>query len=205
MRPEDYDIWVDRFLREELREEELASFLQQVKEDDNLRIKLAEMKALQASVRKSSLKKKMNFLQEVEKEYEGSDSSTRKNKGRSLWWFLGGVLLACLLAYFLWPQKPAAPSEKYAAFFEEDYISTIQHKTMRSTVQTDSLSRDQRYAYNLYAGQLYEDAIPFLRDLWEENRDTLAYYYLGYSYLGIGEDDQGEQILDQVKHIYEKR
>jgi hypothetical protein len=94
-------------------------------------------------------------------------------------------------------EEVKGPSEKYAQLFEEgEFEKTFEHKLYRSLDHPLELSKDQIYAYNLYVERQFLTAIPYLNDLWGGSRDTLAYKYLGYSYLGIGDDQKGEEIFN---------
>lgn len=91
---------------------------------------------------------------------------------------------------------PTAYKQLFAEVFDQKLIL---HSTKRSVVQPRDLSSEQRRAYEMYSVQLFEEAIPLLDDLWREKQDTLALFYLGVSYMGVGEQKKGFEIFDKVE------
>ena len=67
---------------------------------------------------------------------------------------------------------------------------------------------EQKIAYDLYAIQEFEDAIPKLNQLWKIQNDTMAYFYMGISYLATGNTSEAEKILSDnaiISNVYLKQ
>jgi len=214
------DILIDRFLRGELTEDEHTSFQRMLNEEEGFGQRVKEMQELQAGVRESVLQEKRAFLDDldteivtkIQKPNEGAMSDGGRSnssdglKLRRLWW-LAAAAVFFIGAMIFWPKEEVkGPTEEYAYIFQdEEFEKTFEHRLFRSRDQPLNLSDDQIYAYNLYVDQQFEIAIPVLKDLWERTGDLIAYKYLGYSYLAVGENLKGEEIFkyfsnDEIMH-----
>ncbi len=155
-----------------------------------------ELKILTEGIRVSALNEKLSMLQDWENKHQ-------TNPGKSIKWrkWLGLIFLVSMAGYLFYlftlkegKKVPVEYEGLYAQRFDEELIL---HKTKRAVVQTDSLSQEQRRAYEMYSIQLFDEAIPLLDDLWESKKDTLALFYLGVSRIGIGEKEAGLDILQR--------
>jgi|GEM_PF-1778863 len=72
----------------------------------------------------------------------------------------------------------------------------IRHETIRSSQKKQLLTDDQQMAYNNYVLRDFRDAKPLLKNLWDNERDTLALYYLGISQWYSGEENKAKEILE---------
>ena len=202
------DILIDRFLRGELTEEEKKDFQLKLENEEEFSQKVKEMEEVQSGLRESVLEEKRVFLEELEAEVmlegeksekgresiEGKGKSGGGVKVRRLWWFAAAAVMV-VLAMMVWPdsiEEMKGPSAEYAYLFEEEFETLIKHETMRSAEYVDPYSKEQREAYTLFAAQLFKEAIPKLEKLWEMENDSLALEYLGWSWIGIGEDEKGK-------------
>lgn len=206
------DILIDRFLRGELTEKELISFNQMIEKDEDFRLRVKEMEEIGAGVRESVLKEKRELLEEMESEIMSGDQHSKEaNKSierevgsgggwkiRRLWW-LAAAVAVLIGVIVVWPEEVKGPSEEYAYLFEEEFETLIKHETMRSSDWDDPYTPEQRKAYNLFAAKEFKKAIPLLEFLWVNNNDILSLRYLSYSYLGIGNLNQGEFYLNLYK------
>ena len=81
----------------------------------------------------------------------------------------------------------------------------IRHETIRSSQKKQLLTDDQQMAYNNYVLRDFRDAKPLLKNLWDNDRDTLALYYLGISQWYSGEESKAKEILElPFYNTYEK-
>lgn len=144
---------------------------------------------------------RLNVLSERKTDLEDAEEELMKSRSASFtrrrWLSIAASLLILITAVW-WVNQPTAkgPSEEYRRFFEEDFHTLIKHPTMRSSDWVDPLTQEQRYAYQLFQAQLFEEAIPELERLWEEKQDSLARYYLGWSYIGMGDTSRGKLLIE---------
>lgn len=177
--------------------EEMVSFEERLKEDSALNEQFEEMKIINEGIRLSVLDEKLNLLKDLENK-EVSEKEETAILGGWKKWLVVAILIGILSVVWIYVlTPPPGPSEKYAEMFEEgNWDKYVKHEKLRSTTD-DKLSPKQNRAYDLYTIQAFEEAIPELEELWETQRDTLAFYYLGISYLGIGEDEKGEEVMSK--------
>jgi hypothetical protein len=207
------DILIDRFLRGELTEDQEKIFQHKLEEQEGFSKKVKEMEEISSGVRESVLQEKKVLLTEFENEImsqgENSEESevpntspsdfNRGTKMRRLWWLGAVAAMVIGVVMFLPEEEVKGPSTKYAQLFNEEFETLIKHETMRSSDYVDPYTKEQRAAYTLFSAKLFKEAIPKLEKLWKAEKDSLALKYLGYSYLGIGEDNNGEKVLDKLK------
>lgn len=190
MTAKERDDWIDRYLRSQLTDSELVEWDQLLSTDEDLRADYLKRKELELAVSESVLRDKRKIL------FEEEEVIVKENRAKTVRMWIGAAASILLLIFILWPsQKDIGPSEKYAHYFENDFHTLIKHPTMRSSDWVDPLTTEQRYAFQLFQAQLFEEAIPHLNELWENNQDSIALHYLGWSYIGIGEDAKGEEII----------
>lgn len=189
----DYNELIEAYLKDELQGEEKIKFEEQLSKDDELRSQYNLAYEVKQVFRHSDLESKLEFVKSLDSEH-----SVRKNQKKNNWIWI--VLLGVLLlsgAYFLLKEKSHKPTLPYATLFEvKTFDQYILHTTLRSS-QNAEFSVQQKKAYSLYAAQSFDNAIPLLITLWEDQNDTLALYYLGISYLGVGQNKKSSAILDK--------
>jgi hypothetical protein len=145
------------------------------------------------AARVNALIDKQKMLQKHEAESVGTLGS-----GRKRWWWLA-LLLAMILLLLFALNKIRAKDDRlthHEVFVTHFDSELILHKTYRSENNQEPLSIDQQRAYEMYSLQLFDDAIPLLEKLWEVERDTLALFYLGVSYYGVGDEEKGRETLN---------
>lgn len=189
-------ILIDRYLRNELTQVEVSNLERRINQDKDLEQYLFEMKVMTTAMKSDVLKDKMKMLKGLNIPDETTNVSSKKMKP----WILIVALLAFLGLVSLWWNTSKAerkPSVQYAEMFGDDFTEMyVKHKVKRSS-NLGELTAEQSRAYTLYSAKEFDRAIPYLKKLWEEQQDSLAYYYLGVSYLGVGEDELGEEVLGE--------
>lgn len=202
------DILIDLFLRGELAEEELLAFQKRLQKEHDLREKFEEMKDIVAGIKESVLKEKKGLLEKFEEEisstassikYQGinnsSEKSSKKSVSMTLWWVVAASSIL-IVSILFWPEEKVNLTSEYTALLEEEFETLIKHETMRSSEFEDPYTSEQRIAYDYFASEEFEKAIPLLKELWEQHQDSLARDYLGYSLLFSGKTLEGEKLLN---------
>jgi hypothetical protein len=186
---------LENYLKGTLSPEETDRVRLRLETEPALQEDLELLKALVAGTRATALQEKMKMLKDLEK-----DQSKDTKAGFSFLWPLI-VLFLALAGYFLYQftiKEKKAADTAYAYVFQEAFDNQlILHKTLRSAVQTDTLTTAQRRAYELYSLQLFDEAAPLLNTLWQEKKDTLALFYLGVSQVGMGQTQKGLKTLQR--------
>ncbi|NNF36048.1 MAG: hypothetical protein HKN68_18205 [Saprospiraceae bacterium] len=235
LKPDEQDIWINKYLRDEMTEEERKDFEQQLEGDDALHQRVEAMKEIQAGIRQSVLNEKKEMMGEWDEELDEEGSSSiatdfakassvksedtvgsqrsavkseqennvvemkpKPNYNRWLLVWLSAAAVMVLVAVMVWPGEVKL-SEEYAYLLDNEFETLIRHETKRSSEWIDPYTREQRVAYDLFQGQQFKQAIPKLVKLWEDERDSTAFGYLGYCYIFIGNEKKGESILNQIQ------
>jgi len=122
---------------------------------------------------------------------------TEKKSSSSLSRLSIGVLLGVLffMAITKIPaltKKPEVqvPTKKVEAKIFDQYLV---HTKIRSN--QNPVTPAQQKAYDLYAQQDFVQAMPLLEKLYEDEKDYLAYYYLGICHFFRGENKKAEEIF----------
>ncbi|MEM9548102.1 MAG: hypothetical protein AAGA77_19130 [Bacteroidota bacterium] len=202
---DEYNELIDAYLRDELQGEQKIKFEEQLSKDEELNRQFQVALEIKQALRYNDLSAKLETIKAMDAVSSGANQ--KKNR-------LYGLILICVLALaaLLWYfNRPPVTDEShklndnYAHLFEtESFNSFIKHTTTRSNSSPASFEDKQQKAYDLFSAQAFEYAIPLLTELWEQHNDTLAYYYLGISYLGENKLSEAEKILNsQVVANYE--
>jgi hypothetical protein len=185
-------ILLEKYLNGRLSADEKSAVESRLSGDKNLSDDLDALRLVKAATRVSVLKEKMHMLQVLDR-----GTVSRPSKKRWIWVLVVFFVLALgYLLYNIVIKDDHQVDAAYAHVFETEFDrNLILHKTMRSTVQPDELTNEQRRAYELYSLQLFEEAMPLLEALWQEKKDTLALFYLGVSRVGAGQTEEGLKTL----------
>ena len=72
-------------------------------------------------------------------------------------------------------------------------------KAQRDKTKSEEISKYRKQdAFERYALRDFKNAKPLLKELWEKEKDTTAYYYLGMSYWYTGDTMNAKKVLDQA-------
>ncbi|MEE9437645.1 MAG: hypothetical protein V3V14_01515 [Saprospiraceae bacterium] len=194
---------IDAYLRKELSEKEALEVDNRIGSDEVFSALYKEHIILKEGIRYNQLKEKHALLKKMEVSASTRVSSVEKRlqpkvKSTKVISFLKFAVAAIgllLVGYFGFYSTQSQQINQYASVFEDsNFDHYIHHKISRST-KANGLSRAQLKAYSLYANKNFELANPLLKTLWKTERDTLAYYYLGISHLGLNQIEKAKKIL----------
>jgi len=195
---EKYNELIDAYLRDELQGEEKIKFEERLSKDEDLKREFNEVYELKQALRYNDLSNKLDFVKDLELSISREDQKKNNRLGA----ILGGIVIILLILFVWWKFKPVqshhlSNENKYAHHFEDEaFDNLIEHNSVRSVQKPIKYTDEQLKAYNLYAIQSFENAIPLLEELWVNQRDTLAYFYLGVSYLGLNQEEKAKEILN---------
>jgi hypothetical protein len=187
---------LDQYIKGTLSTPEIQVLELRLSQEQDLKNDLEALKALRQGMRAKALEEKMRMMKGWEEEIAKPEKNNKK------WWKWGLIiffliLLGYLLYNFALKTKGSVPEPYKTLYAAEFDKSLILHSTKRSVTVTDTLSPEQRRAYEMYSIQLFDDAIPLLEALWTNQKDTLSLFYLGVSYVGVGNVDIGLEILQK--------
>lgn len=153
------------------------------------------------ALRYHSLLQVTRQLRKLEEDQNKSDGKSQRG-GRRRWLWGLGIAASVVLVLGLWPwMRPKEPyrNEYLLAHFNEFVL----HNKTRS-IEPQGGPKNWK-GYDLYVLQEFKAAIPYLKEEWETNRDTLALFYLGVSYAGVGEMEKANQVLSMsIFHKWRK-
>ena len=193
---------LETYIKGRLSPEEKADFEVRLSKESDLNSDCNDLKILMEGMRVSVLEKKLDMLKNLENNTTAIVPNETKNdlppflSSKKIW--LAGIIILFLAIFGWWMvniftnRLPKENESLFASRIDSDFIL---HKTERSTGITDSLSVQQRIAYDLFTIEEFAEAIPLLDSLWRTHHDTLAYFYLGLSYRVQGEKEKSQGIL----------
>ena len=195
---------LETYLKGRLDEASVSMLKARLAAEKQLSDDFKDMQILAEGMRYGVLGDKLSMLKDYEKEMFTMENqkNVSENKNSQPWWKWWLVLVIIGLISYVGYQRIAGSEKKIPDEYKNIYADRfdrelILHKTMRAAVQTDSLTGEQRRAYELYSIQLFDEAIPLLDELWATQKDTLALLYLGISKIGLGEKVTGLEILQK--------
>lgn len=194
---------IDAFLRNEMNGSERSEFLVELESNKELASQYNESKVIYDGLRYNKLKEIKSTLFEFENEFSNSSNNIKANKNSKMipmtrWVKIASAACIFMIAgYFGFQAIQTEPQNQYATIFQdENFDNYIHHSLQRSTTENTNYTSDQVQAYNLFTMQEFDKAIPMCKALWENEQDTLAYYYLGISYLGVGKTKSALEIFN---------
>ncbi len=190
---------LDQYIKGTLSTPEIQVLELRLSQEQDLKNDLEALKALRQGMRAKALEEKMRMMREWEEEMEKPEISMAKigseTKIFTLKKFMAAASMVVLLGVGWWWMKSineAADQNKYA-WNDEEFYKYILHKNERST--SIDVNKQRSKAYNLFTIQEFEEAKPQLESLWQNNQDTLAYFYLGITHLSIGNKHEAKNIF----------
>ncbi len=104
--------------------------------------------------------------------------------------FLVGIAIFGLISNLSTDKKKEEPPKQVDAAIFDQYLVHTKIKSNK-----DSKTKEQLEAYELYAQQDFDQAMPLLQKLYDEQKDYLAYYYLGICYYFKGDIPMATKIF----------
>ena len=197
---------LETYLKGRLDEATVSMLKARLAAEKQLSDDFKDMQILAEGMRYGVLGDKLSMLKDYEKQMFTMENQKNvlENKNSQPWWKWWLVLVIIGLISYVGYQRIAGSEKKIPDEYKNIYADRfdrelILHKTMRAAVQTDSLTAEQRRAYELYSIQLFDEAIPLLDELWTNQKDTLALLYLGVSKIGVGEKKERLDLLQKAE------
>lgn len=189
---------LDRYLQGLCTDQEIQSVESRLSSDQEFKATYEQLLSLSEGARLDNLNAKMHLLKDYESAlgHSTSDETIQPSGGKvvKMRWLRSAVAAcaAIVLSVFAWQLIGDNEESRMSMAEFQNYIV---HDIERSNEK--QLSDLQQVAYNNYVIQDFDDAIPKLKQLWEDEHDTIAYYYLGICYWCQGEETEAHEILDQ--------
>ena len=204
MRSSQEDITLlDRYIKGTLDDQEIRDLEARLATETDLKYDLDELRILAEGMRVRTLASKLEMMRGWEEDASTQSQNNDKPSGSILSikriLLAASVVLVLIIGWWWMKDKNAlVPQKKYAVFNEEQFEENlILHSIKRAVIQDSLLSQEQQKAYQLYSLQLFNEASPLLKELWEKQSDTLALLYFGVSEMGLGHEIEGRQIFSK--------
>ncbi|MGB3778206.1 MAG: tetratricopeptide repeat protein [Tunicatimonas sp.] len=192
------DHTLDRYLRDEMSDQERRTFEEQLSTDDALTDELALQRDAIEGIRLDGSHALKRRLQAVEAELAKPDPAVvadKKTNRRFLttWVAIAASLLTVLLLGYLFVPSASSPQELYAAHYQP--FPNLINPAQRSTEVEEATVLER--AVRAYDEQQYDQAIKLF-----EQADALSapgyIFYYAASYLGLGQPEQAIPLLERV-------
>lgn len=184
---EDIDL-LEAYIKRRLSPEEKSALDIRLANERDLNSDYNDLKVLLESMRISVLENKLDLLKDLENSIPPVAPNENKNDSPSffpskkLW--IAGIIIVLITLFGWWMQKKTTSVNQQYALSDDQFYRYILHKNERNT--TPELDEIKSKAYNLFTIRDFENAKPLLRNLWENQNDTLSYFYLAISELSTG-------------------
>lgn len=183
---------LDSYLHGKLGEPERIELEQRLLHEKELKADFETLKLLAQGSRLQVMQDKLQLLKDLE-----ADQPLHPKGGQKSMWKKGIItiliLLILMVVAFYFFQK----SNRHAsslALSDDKFYTYILHKTERSSnLEADA---QKAFAYNLFTIKDFEKARPELSELWNKQKDTLAYFYLAITELSLGNKEKARVILN---------
>ena len=192
------DHTLDRYLRDEMEDQERRRFEEQLSTDDALTEELALHRDAMEGIRLDGSQELKKRLQAVEAELAKPDPvvvDEKKPNRRFLmtWVAIAASLLTVLLLGYLFVPTTASPQELYAANYQP--FPNLINPAQRSTEVEEATVPEQ--ALRAYDNQQYDQAIALFEQGDAQSSPGYTFYY-GASYLGAGQPERAIPLLERV-------
>lgn len=183
---------IERYLHGEMDEAEKQAFEKKLASDPELRASVVNMRTTVLALGQSILDEKLEILRSEEANFSGVEAKTFRLQPAYKWVALAAVLIAGIILI-----RPLfAPDDTIKnTYIAEHFDTLILHETSRGGNDGIVRTPEQELAYNAYEMQNFHRAIPLLKELWEEKRDTLALFYIIVSKKAIGIKQKDENYF----------
>ncbi|MBK9567475.1 MAG: hypothetical protein WAT22_11870 [Saprospiraceae bacterium] len=193
---------LDDYIKGNLDDQEIRDLETRLATETDLKSDLDELRILAEGMRVRTLASKLEMMRGWEEEIDALSQTPNNDKQSGSIFSIKRILLAASVVLVLiigwWWMIKDEQNIQYA-WKDEDFYKYILHQTERSN-QID-LETDKSLAYNLFTAQNFIEAKPKLQLLWQNHKDTLAYFYLGISEFSVGNKEKAKKIFqsDELK------
>lgn len=186
---------IERYLHGEMDEAEKQAFEKKLASDPELRASVVNMRATILALGQNILDEKLEILKSEEANFSGVEAKTFRLQPVYKWVALAAVLILGIILI-----RPLfAPDDTIKnPYIAEHFDSLILHETTRGGNDGIVRTPEQELAYNAYQMQNFHRAIPLLKELWEEKRDTLALFYLRVSEKALRKKSEEDKNYDSI-------
>jgi len=187
---------IELYLNGRLADADKVEFDNRMRSDEEFKAMVSQVRASVIGIRQSAIDEKMALLKEEEGQLDKKDVSSFLLTPMHRWMAVAAALIAVIIAITPLLRTDDTIKNAYLAEHFDEYIL---HETDRSENNSEKkVTPEQERAYNLYAMKKFHKAMPLLEELWEEERDTLALFYLGVGKLALNE----EIIYDNLEYRF---
>lgn len=182
---------LDSYLHGKLGEPKRIELEQRLLHEKDLKADFESLKLLAQGARLHVMQEKLHLLKDIE-----TNEPLKYPLGQKLIWkkvIIAVIILFILTAIAFYFFQKSKNSKSSLALSDEQFYTYILHKTERSS--NLDLNAQKAFAYNLFTIKDFENARPELTELWNKQKDTLAYFYLAITELSLGNKENARTIL----------
>lgn len=188
---------IQKYILEELSKEEVIKFEKAMKENPDFALEVDNHRQIAKSIEYYGGQKFKTRIKDIYEEVRPEIISKKKPKQRyfSIFKIASAALLATILMFllnqYMTPTTKITPQEIYA----QNFKTYNWNPSLRSDEATVNLDR----ALNLYTSKSYDEAIPLIESLIEENPNNIpARLAIANAHL---ENDSAEFAIPHLEHI----
>ncbi len=190
---------LEQYIKGTLEMSEIQALESRLSNEQDLKSDLEVLTELRRGMRAKALEEKMRMMRRWEDELVSSEKNNTKTGSEIKIFNLKKIMAAACIVILLgvgwwWMTSinETTDQNKYA-WNDEEFYKYILHRNERST--SIDVNKLKSKAYNLFTIQEFEEAKPQLESLWQNNQDTLAYFYLFITQLSIGKKNEAKNIF----------
>ncbi|GAB3021614.1 hypothetical protein GCM10027284_46360 [Cyclobacterium sediminis] len=185
---------IQRYLDDELGEDEKLAFEAKVKADASLQEQVAAYRLLVAGIRFQVRKENWDKISELEN--EATSKAVFKRVYLNSWKYaVAGLAVLLVATFFMY--KLLSKQEDMQDLYAENFSAypALVHATVRGADEPKTL---EEQAYAAYSNEEYEEATLYFTNILEAGEDPLVRFYLGNTYLAMGNYDAAILALERA-------
>jgi len=187
--------WLDDNMFSDAKNGERHEFVKELEADPAKMEAFQTVKLLQSATRLEKLQEKLAMLREYD--------ATLESKPKRRWLYMVAAAASILILIVITWGVITGPGGEvganansiyYAENFQRDFVM---HDADHGVEFLSPELKLQKRAYDLYALGAFEDAIPYLDELWTNDQDVLALFYLIVSYHDTGQEKIAREFYNE--------
>jgi len=187
------DITLQRYLDDDMSEQERKTFEKNIEENETLKNEVATYKTLAAGIAYQGKKAAWEKVQALEKQAEQRPTPVKPMGKNRLWYAIAASVALLITAYFIFFHTGSEPEELFAEYFEP--YPALAYAPNRNDTVAENLKEQ---AFGAYSNENYDEAINLFQQILEKEDEPVVWFYLGNAYLAGNQPENAIQAFNKT-------